>query len=139
MNKERLRQYGAIKKELDSIRQQLEEVGAEMYSPKQVQLTGMPNGRSAANEQLEKLIVKQDKLIGLYQEQLGKLTDERVAIETALTELPPNERVVLRCHYIQGHNWEKVCLIVGYSWRQIHRIHSSALQRLREAEKLKKK
>lgn len=138
MNKERLRQYGAIKKELDSIRQQLEEVGAEIYSPRQTQITGMPGGRSGASEQLETLIVKQDKLIHLYRNQLEKLTDDRVEIETALSELPPNERVILRCHYIQGHNWEEVCMIVGYSWRQVHRIHSSALQRLREKEKNKK-
>lgn len=135
MDKERLRQYSAIKKEIRSIRQQLEEVAAEMYAPKKIRLTGLPNQNGANNEQIERLILKQEKLIKNYYQQLSKLTDERTAIEQSLTELPPTERTVLRCHYLDGKTWEEVCLVVGYSWRQIHRIHSSALQRLREKEK----
>lgn len=135
MDKVRLKQYVAIKRELNSIREQLEEVGAELYAPKKVSVTGLPGGGSGNSVKIETLLMKQEALIDQYYDELTRLTEERVAIEQAIDDLPPTERVVLRCHYIQGHNWEEVCLIVGYSWRQIHRIHSSALQRLREKEK----
>lgn len=46
MDKVRLKQYGAIKRELNSIREQLEEVGAELYAPKKVSVTGLPGGVS---------------------------------------------------------------------------------------------
>ena len=38
-----------------------------------------------------------------------------------------DEQEVLRLRYILGMKWEEVAVKMGYSWRQIHRIHSSAL------------
>ena len=38
-----------------------------------------------------------------------------------------DEQRVLRLRYIRGLKWEEVAVEMGYSWKQIHRIHSSAL------------
>ena len=40
----------------------------------------------------------------------------------------PDQRLVLRCMYIEFLTWEKTAEIMNYSIKQIHRIHSAALQ-----------
>jgi DNA-directed RNA polymerase specialized sigma subunit len=40
----------------------------------------------------------------------------------------PDQRLVLRCRYIEFLTWEKTAKIMNYSIKQIHRIHSAALQ-----------
>lgn len=40
----------------------------------------------------------------------------------------PDQRLVLRCRYIEFLTWEKTAEIMNYSIKQIHRIHSAALQ-----------
>jgi len=40
----------------------------------------------------------------------------------------PNERLVLRCRYIEFFTWEQVSDCMSYSIKQVHRIHSEALQ-----------
>jgi DNA-directed RNA polymerase specialized sigma subunit len=39
-----------------------------------------------------------------------------------------DEQEVLRLRYIKGLKWEEVALKMNYSWKQVHRIHSSALK-----------
>ncbi len=39
-----------------------------------------------------------------------------------------DEQEVLRLRYILGMKWEEVAVKMGYSWKQTHRIHSSALK-----------
>lgn len=40
----------------------------------------------------------------------------------------PNERLVLRCRYIEFLTWEQVAERMNYSIKQVHRIHSEALK-----------
>ena len=45
---------------------------------------------------------------------INRLADER-------------HRAVLKCYYFSRRTWEECCVMVGYSWKQIHRLHSHAL------------
>lgn len=72
MDKVRLKQYGAIKRELNSIREQLEEVGAELYAPKKVSVTGLPGGGSGNIEEFEQAVLKTHAENDEYREQYLK-------------------------------------------------------------------
>lgn len=39
-----------------------------------------------------------------------------------------NEKILLQARYILNETWEEIAERLGYSVRQIHRIHSSALE-----------
>ena len=39
-----------------------------------------------------------------------------------------NEKILLRARYILNETWEQIAERLGYSVRQIHRVHSSALE-----------
>jgi len=49
-------------------------------------------------------------------------------IEQAIKALPARETYLIRARYIEHHSWEQIAVDMSYSWRQIHSIHSGALQ-----------
>jgi DNA-directed RNA polymerase specialized sigma24 family protein len=58
----------------------------------------------------------------------------QLRIETAIMRLPEREQLLIRARYLEGANWEQMCVDMHYEWRQIHRIHANALKKLGGAE-----
>ena len=108
MTKERLRDYRAIAQEKKALEHQIE---------------------------TDDLVAGHQALLELYRDKLDRMAEELIAIEQAIDRLPVRERAILRRYYLQGMTWEEVCVAEHYSWRQVHRAHSAALQKLEEAEK----
>lgn len=104
MTKERLRQYRSLKLE----ERQLMEQGNSM--------------EAQTNEALR----------AFYRQNLAKLTQELLAIETAIEGLDVTARTILRDYYITGLTWEEVGERNHYSESQCHRIHSDALISLKQ-------
>lgn len=134
MTKERLRNYQALKREKSQISAMIEELETAMYYPKPQNVTGMPSAPSPSGGATENMIVRHAELLERYQAKLAELTDELHAIEDAIAQLDSTERALLRWRYIEGLKWEEVCVRMSYSWQQTHRIHSRALQHLRDVE-----
>ena len=71
----------------------------------------------------------------ILDEEIEKLKEERLEKVRAYSEISKNirrmendnEREVLTLRYIKGLKWEEICVEMGYSWKHVHRIHSSAL------------
>ena len=105
MTKDRLRDYRAIVQEKKALEHQIE---------------------------TDDLVAGHQALVELYQDKLDRMAEELLAIEQAIDRLPVRERAILRRYYIQGMTWEEVCVAEHYSWRQVHRIHARALERLKE-------
>lgn len=133
MTKERLKAYRSIKLERDRLITMIEELEAQMQSPRSQRLDGMPRGGSAPSNPVENLVVKHTELIERYQQKVAELTEAVGEIENAIEVLAPRERTLIRLHYIQGMTWEEVCVAMSYSWKQIHRIHAKALEILKSA------
>ena len=132
MTKERLRNYQHIKREREQLRQKLEAVEAELYYPKIQQLTDMPGGGLKEGNPQEDLTIHHIELQERYNAKLVELAAEQLAIEKAIEALDPTARMLLRYRYIDGLKWEEVCCRMNYSWRQVHRLHGEALQKLRD-------
>lgn len=60
-------------------------------------------------------------------EQLQQALDGQLMIEHAIKKLPEREKYLIRARYIERKSWEKIAVDMGYSWKQVHRIHSGAL------------
>lgn len=130
MTKERLRNYQAIKKEREQLRQKLEEVETAIYYPKIQQLTGMPSNHTEGNA-MEDLMIHHIELQERYAAKLEELAAEQLAIEEAIEGLDANKRMLLRYRYIDGLKWEEVCIRMNYSWTQTHYHHGEALKQLK--------
>lgn len=134
MTKEQLKGFRSIKLERDRLLLMIEELEAQMRSPKSQRLDGMPRGGSSPSSPVENLVVKHTELLERYYEKVAELTAATVEIEEAIERLSPRERTLLRLHYIEGLTWEEVCVAMSYSWRQVHRIHAVALAMLKGEE-----
>lgn len=133
MTKERLRKYRDLSKELEQIAEKVETLESALCSPKIQRITGMPSASSGKNSK-EDLAIKHMELLEYYQEKKADLKAEQLAIEKAIESLDYRDRTVLRLYYIDGLTWEQVCVLVNYSWRQVHNIHSAALMKLVKEE-----
>lgn len=129
MTKERLRQYRKMLKDKKQMEQHLETIEAALYNPKIQQLKQTPRAQAQGNA-TEDLANKHLEMLDKYRDKLAELTLEGLTIAEAIESLPARERNVLSQYYLNGLKWEEVCVKVGYSWTQTHRIHSSALQHL---------
>lgn len=135
MTKKELQSYLSIKREADRLQELIEATKAKAQAPKSQQLDGMPHGgASPQGSELENLVLRHIELQELYNAKLDELRAALLKIERAIDSLEPNEREVLRLHYILGWTWEQVSVAVNYSWRQTHRIHARALRKLEAME-----
>ena len=133
--KEKLRSYGDRRHELRQLTRMLAELEARMTAPRVQALTGMPGGSSKDPDRLTGLVAQAEELRSRYRRCIEELTAAQLEVEKLIEKLDPREREIFRLRYIDGARWEDICAIMSYSWRQIHRAHSAALQKLEEAEK----
>ena len=123
--KEYLKSYRrAVKREKD-ILDEIQRLRSDKMFPSAVN-DGMPKGNSQSDlsdyiaildEQIELLKVERLEKARCYQK-----------IEKQIRQMEnEDEQEVLRLRYITGLKWEEVAARMSYSWKHIHRIHSSAL------------
>lgn len=134
MTKAQLRAYKELRRERDQLADMIDDIEAVMYGPRAIRMDGMPRGGSASGGgPTEALATRHLDLAQQYQEKIDLLTERLAEIEQAIEVLEPRERTLIRLYYIEGLVWEEVCIKMAYSWRQVHRIHSHALEKLKNA------
>ena len=124
--KEYLKSYRrAVKREQD-ILEEIQRLRLDKMFPSVVN-DGMPHGSSHSD--LSDYMAIMDEQIELLKEE--RLEEVRCyqRIESQIRQMEnEDEQEVLRLRYIKGLKWEEVALKMNYSWKQVHRIHSSALK-----------
>lgn len=71
------------------------------------------------------LIIEQEKLIQEHMHNLLKALNEVRQLIGLVDK--PELRVVLQMRYLNYKPWEQIAAELGYSWRQVHRLHGRAL------------
>lgn len=104
---------------LDDMRATLDGLKAIRISEK-VQGGPLPSDENMINR-IDKVIEEEKKLENLY-DFMSDLSKEIDKIEDVV------ERALLRYRYFLGLTWEEIADKMGYSLRQVHRIHKSALE-----------
>lgn len=128
--KHRLQNYSRINLQVERLRERIETLQDRMYSLKsssdmsEIQASGGNSDKIGGNVAL---LVDLEEM---YLDELSKLLEEQKEIEDMIKGLEPVERLLIRARYIDGLPWESICNIIGYSWAQTHRIHSSTLNKL---------
>ena len=124
--KEYLKYYRrAIKREQD-ILDEIQRLRLDKMFPSVVN-DGMPHGSSHSD--LSDYAAILDEQIDLLKEERLEKVRCYQKIERQISQMEnEDEQEVLRLRYILGMKWEEVDVKMGYSWKQTHRIHSSALK-----------
>lgn len=135
MEKSELKQYRMLLKEAEGLRQRAEEFEEKIKSLRAVIIDGMPK-KQGIKDNIGEMIAKLDNIRQQYIEKNNLMVRELIKIECAINKLNiSTERILIRKRYIDGKMWEDIANDMGYSLRQIHRLHSSALINLKKMKK----
>lgn len=123
--KEFLRRYRECERREQEILEEIQRLRMDQMFPSSVN-DGMPKG-SQQSDLSDYMVLLDEQIDRLKQERLKKART-REQIDLAIRRMEnPDEQRVLRLRYLWGLKWEEVAVKMNYSWKQIHRLHGSAL------------
>lgn len=132
MTKEELKNFIENKREIEIIKDKLEYLEEKKTSIKSLIIDDMPKGYNSDNDRISALLGEIEELINIYREKELKLIKQQIHIENAISNLDdPTDRNIIRLKYLDGHTWEKICVILNYSWNGIHKKHRKILEKIR--------
>ena len=134
ITKHELREYRELKKELEDLKERIIRKEEQLKSARSQTLTGMPRGNGDEDDKIGAAIALIEELKNLYVEKMQMCEQKLKKIENEIDRLEPTERIIMRHRYIDGWQWEKICLSVNYSWAQIHKVHANILNELSKHE-----
>lgn len=133
MDKSELKAYRLLLLEVAQLREQLTALESSLYSPKGQRFTSTP-ASSGKGITMDGVIDRHMKLEAKYREALAEKEGQQLAVEKAIEALEnPPERLVMRYRYIEGRSWAYICgklHDLGFSERQVYRLHGYALQKI---------
>ena len=132
MTKEELKSYIENKREIEIIKDKLMYLEEKKTSIKSLIIDDMPKGYNGDNDRISALLGEIEELINIYKEKELNLIKQHIKIEKAISNLEdPTDRNIVRLKYLDGHTWEKICVILNYSWNGIHKKHRKILEKIR--------
>ena len=136
MTKTDFSNYRALVLEVRQLRSLLAELEAAKFSVEGSDFSGAPRATPSQGSAVERKVIRYLDTLALYREKIELKTAQLLAIEEALDSLDsPVERLIMRLRYIEGRSWASVCFeleSLGYSERQVYRLHGFALMKLKE-------
>ena len=124
--KEYLKRKKKYKQKAKRLEEQLEELRLGKMFPS-VGMSDMPGAHN--QKDLSDYMVQYDRIetniIKARKDAIIRYEEVRQQIEQLEDE---NEKRVLTLRYLKSYGWERICVEMEYSWRQIHYIHSRALE-----------
>lgn len=131
MTKEELKEYIEVKREIEIIGEKIEFLESKKTSIKSQIITDMPRGE-AEQDRLGQLLIQIEELIDLYNEKQDKLLKQQLKIEKCIDKLEDSiDRNIMRLRYLEGYTWERMCVLLNYSWNGIHKKHRKILEKIR--------
>ena len=123
--KEYLRRYHAAELAEREIREEIDDLRINKMFPALIQ-DGMPHGSSCMD--LSEYAAQLDELLTELKDQM----EQRIRIRREITQRieamqDETEKTVLRLRYIHWLRWEQIAERMGYSLRNITKIHGKAL------------
>jgi hypothetical protein len=106
MDKQTLRQYRYLVKEIEQLSEAQERLAAGQLGA--VNINDMPKGNSIIHDRMAETACKMIELQYIIAERLNKAVAMQIEIERALDSLEPSERELMRYRYVDGLNWNRV-------------------------------
>lgn len=123
--KEYLRGYERAVRQMERSELRIHELRLNRVCPSVIQ-DGMPHAHGCSDlSGYASLIDQEERMYMKHRyERARKCCEITDRIERLESE---DEKDVLLYRYIRLMKWEDICVKMGFSWKQIHRIHSRAL------------
>lgn len=85
--------------------------------------------QTSPGNNMENIIIKIVDMENMINDKIDQLGDLKNEIRSDINKLPDEtDRLVLTYKYICFLSWEEIAVKMGYSYRNIHRVHAKALK-----------
>lgn len=135
MTKEELLSYKNIRRELEDIKKRINQLKEDARSPKGVRFTDTPVCRGEPISSQQRYIEQLEKLSELYEEKKSLLVKTQIAIERAISSLPPELAILMRLRYIDNKKWFTINVELNISEATSMRWHRIALEKINNSKK----
>lgn len=124
--KEYLNRYKNAVQKYKSLQEQERQFREEMDGPQGMEYSDMPKAHRQSD--LSDYMVRLDKILSKITSKKKELQELRLDIEDKIADMMDGTQSrLLYLRYIKFLKWEDICVEIGYSWKQTHKIHSKAL------------
>jgi len=132
MTKQELKEYYWIKRNIDKLERRLEELNAvAMRNTTKIKKDADAIvSHGGISDRVGNAVAEMETITREIKNQIIRSYEVLIKIENAIEKLPAREAYLIRARYVELQSWEKIAVDMNYSWKQIHRIHSDALQEL---------
>ena len=125
--KEYLLRYQAVKREIEDLDYRMAQLRLKYAAPSAIGYSDMPKAHNTEHD-LSEYVAKMDELTDYMISKYTRLRGIEVDIYKRVDQMQDQtERDILRTRYIDGLTWDQIALKLGYSRRNVTRIHGRAL------------
>lgn len=129
MDKQTLRQYIPLCKEIESLLAEKEAILKDLGGVKPSD--GMPHG-TGTGDPTGSIAVKINELERLIDESIDKRIKLRRDIEQSIDSLSPKDGLLMRLRYLEGKKWEQVAVEMNHCIEWVWKRHGIILEKFRE-------
>ena len=131
VTKEELKEHYRLVCEIHDLQEEIKELQSLQQSIGAVKFGGAGGG-SGSSDAIGSKLAKLNDLLEYYVLKIEERIIQQERIEKELERLPVTERRLMRYRYIDGLEWKDIMGKMCYSWKQVHRIHGRALEKLKD-------
>lgn len=129
--KQRLKNAWVWQKQLEADLQTLQDL--EDLAAKITPVYSFAPGGGGSNDKLGGTVAKMADVKITIQNDIKMLTEALAAMRELIKMLDDEKlQLILFKRYLNYQRWEVIAADLGYSWQYIHKMHSKALQKLKE-------
>ena len=127
---DRLNEYKYIRENVNELEERLLEIDTQIQKITQ-NISDMPQGNNTDPDKLTNKIQAKIDIENQINDEITNGYKEMKLIEDLIEKLDEREKLLMRLRYINCYSWEKICVEMNYSWRQVHYIHSNSLKKIK--------
>lgn len=128
ITKKDLEEYRQLRLEIDQLEESREKLKRQIATFQSSKYK--PIGKDE-KKTLTDALIRMEKLDADHVKRIGEIMKRRLHVEMFIDDLDdPEERIVMRLRYIEGKEWETVCVKSHCGWDKVHRINRAVLKRI---------
>lgn len=122
-----LRRFLSARRAAEDAARRLDEYREVNAGLKSVGISDMPRGGGKPRD-LSDYVAKLDEMEGDLWEAVSRYRKQAQEVEAVISRAQDETQArLLRLRYIDGYTFEQIAVLMGYSWRQVMRLHYRAV------------
>ena len=132
ITKDELKNYTENKREIKIIEEDIKKLQEQKSSINSLILSDMPKTfNNNDNDKIGALIAEIEELIEKYIDKMRNLIRIQNEIENTINNIEDaTDRNIIRLKYIEDYTWERICVVMNFSWNGVHKRHKKILEKL---------